>query len=291
MTDSERGPEHAHANPSLYRNLRAGKATEDEELLQSAPPSVQAVADFTRTDPWRVMRIMGEFVSGFDALAHLGPAVAIFGSARTPADHPLYEAARDTARLLAGQNFAIITGGGPGIMEAANRGANEAGKPSVGCTIELPFEQGTNGYADIVVNFRYFFARKTMFVKYAAGFVIFPGGYGTIDELFDALTLIQTGKLRNFPIVLFGRDYWQGLVDWLERSVLDAGNIARADVGLLAVTDSPQEVCRIIDEWFDTERWADLPPEVSPDVLYELADEPRRRTRIRNTDTRSRSRG
>jgi uncharacterized protein (TIGR00730 family) len=263
-------------NPSLYRNLRTGKETEDEQLLQSAPPAEQGVADFTRTDTWRVLRIMGEFVQGFDALAHLGPAVAVFGSARTEPDAPMYEAARETARLLAERRFAIITGGGPGIMEAANRGAVEAGARSVGCTIELPFEQDTNRYADIVVNFRYFFARKTMFVKYAAGFVIFPGGFGTIDELFDALTLIQTGKLRNFPIVLFGTEYWRGLIDWLEHSALAAGNISRADLGLLALTDSPDAVCEKIAEWYDSERWAQHAPEISPDVLYELADEPNR---------------
>jgi uncharacterized protein (TIGR00730 family) len=189
----------------------------------------------------------------------------------------LYEAARETARLLAQRKFAILTGGGPGIMEAANLGAVEGGAPSVGCTIELPFEEDTNRFADIVVNFRYFFARKTMFVKYAAGFVIFPGGFGTIDELLDALTLIQTGKLRNFPIVLFGTEYWRGLVEWLENAVLAAGNISRPDLGLLAMTDSPEAACELIAEWFDAERWAQRATEVSPDVLFELADEPVRR--------------
>lgn len=264
----------AQDNPSLHRNVRAGQATEDERLLQSPPIGPVPSTDFTRSDPWRVMRIMGEFVQGFDALAHVGPAVAFFGSARTLPDQPMYEAARQTASLLAKRNFAIITGGGPGIMEAANRGAIDGGGRSVGCTIELPFEQNTNRYADIVVNFRYFFARKTMFVKYAAGFVIFPGGYGTIDELFDALTLIQTGKLRNFPVILFGSAYWDGLLRWLEESVLQAGNIDPADLGLLALTDSPESVCDIIADWFDTERWAETPQSSARDAVYELADDP-----------------
>src|SRR5207248_1264774 len=171
-------------------------------------------------DPWRVLRIMGEYVHGFDALAEVGAAVAVFGSARTPQNDPMYEAARDVGRRLAQAGFAVITGGGPGIMEAANRGAREAGGLSVGCNIELPKEQGLNRYVDLSVNFRYFFCRKTMFVKYAEGFVLFPGGFGTLDELFEALTLIQTGKVQRFPVILFNSAYWGGLVAWLRERLL-----------------------------------------------------------------------
>src|SRR5205085_7148146 len=165
--------------------------------------------------PWRVLRIMGEYVHGFDALAEVGAAVTVFGSARTPPSDPMYDAARQAGHRLAGMGFAVITGGGPGIMEAANRGAREAGGLSIGCNIELPREQGLNAYVDVAVNFRYFFCRKTMFMKYSEGFVLFPGGFGTLDELFEALTLIQTGKIKRFPVVLFGTGYWGGLLHWL----------------------------------------------------------------------------
>src|SRR5262245_57945601 len=196
-------------NPSLSRAARTGQPTEDELLLQrpktaEPQPRVPAQAEFTRGDPWRVLRIQGEYVHGFDALAEVGAAVSIFGSARTPESDPMYQAARDVARRLAESGFAIITGGGPGIMEAANRGARDAGGLSIGCNIELPKEQGTNPYVQIAVNFRYFFCRKTMFMKYAEGFVLFPGGYGTLDELFEALTLIQTRKVKQIPVVLLG---------------------------------------------------------------------------------------
>ena len=191
-------------DPSLNRAARANRRTEDEQLLETPTTPVL----FTHTDPWRVMRIMGEFVEGFDELAELGPAVTIFGSARVQPDHPQYQTAIEVARLLGQAGFSIITGGGPGIMEAGNRGAQEAGVQSIGLNIELPFEQGVNPYVEIGMNFRYFFVRKTMFMKYAQAFVIFPGGFGTMDELFEALTLIQTGKAQNFPVILFDSAYW-----------------------------------------------------------------------------------
>ena len=201
-------------------------ATADEHLLHSARD-----ADFKHTDPWRVLRIMGDFVHGFDALAELGPAVTIFGSARTRPGDPDYRAACETARLLAEAGFSIITGGGPGIMEAANRGARLAGVCSVGLNIELPFEQATNAYVDTNVDFRYFMVRKTMLVKYAQAFVIFPGGFGTTDELFEALTLIQTGKIQNFPVILFGSEYWAGLLDWLRSTVVQEARCRPASWG------------------------------------------------------------
>jgi uncharacterized protein (TIGR00730 family) len=214
----------------------------DTHLL-TAPAEPEA-AKFVTTDPWRVLRIQSEFVRGFDTLADLGPAVTIFGSARTRPDEPDYEAARVTARLLGEAGFGIITGGGPGIMEAANRGACEAGVASVGLNIELPFEQKVNEFVDRSIEFRYFFVRKTMLVKYAQAFVIFPGGFGTIDELFEALTLIQTGKIKSFPVVLYGSYYWGGLVAWLRSAMLGGGKIAEADLALLPVVDSPEAVCR-----------------------------------------------
>jgi uncharacterized protein (TIGR00730 family) len=216
--------------------------TEDERLFE-APPERAA---FTHTDPWRVLRIMGEFVEGFDTLSDIGSAVAIFGSARTAPGNPMYEKAVETARLLARDGFTIITGGGPGIMEAANRGAQEGNGLSVGCNIELPFEQGTNQYVERSINFRYFFVRKTMFVKYSTAFLVFPGGFGTMDELFESLTLIQTGKVRNFPVVLFGRSYWAGLVDWLRERVAGEGKIDARDLDLFHVTDHPAEAANLI---------------------------------------------
>jgi hypothetical protein len=201
---------------------------------------------FTSTDPWRVLRIMGEFVEGFDTLADISNAVSFFGSARTVSGEPMYEQCVETARRLAREGFAVITGGGPGIMEAANRGAQEGGALSVGCNIELPFEQGTNPYVERAINFRYFFVRKTMFVKYSTAFVVFPGGFGTLDELFEALTLIQTGKVKHFPVILFGRAYWQGLAEWLEGRVVGEGKIAAHDLALLKITDDPDEVVRTI---------------------------------------------
>ncbi|HEX8670803.1 MAG TPA: TIGR00730 family Rossman fold protein [Longimicrobium sp.] len=233
-------------NPTLNRAARTGSRTEDERLLESPAQAPARAGDFVHTDPWRVFRIMGEFVEGFDALANLGPAVTIFGSARVKPDHEQYALARETARLLGEASFTIITGGGPGIMEAANAGARDAKVMSVGCNIELPFEQHVNPYVDVAINFRYFFVRKTMFVKYAEAFVIFPGGFGTLDELFEALTLIQTRKVRDFPVILFGRAYWQGLLDWIQGTLLAEGKISPDDLKLMVVTDSPEEVARII---------------------------------------------
>lgn len=215
--------------------------TQDEQLLESPRPD-----EFRHTDPWRVFRIMGEFVEGFDELATLSRGIAIFGSARTKPGDPEYKAAQETAALLATQGFAVITGGGPGIMEAANRGAFEAGGLSIGCNIELPFEQRPNAYQTLSLTFKYFFVRKMMFVKYSLAFIIFPGGFGTFDELFEALTLIQTRKIRNFPIVLFGSSYWKGMLDWFRAQVLLEGKISEHDLDMFHVTDSPSEVVEIV---------------------------------------------
>ncbi len=220
--------------------------TEDEKLLQSGSDR----DDFTRTDPWRVMRIMGEFIEGFDNLANVQKGVSIFGSARTHPDDPQYQAAQEVARLLAEAGFAIITGAGPGIMEAANKGAKLGGGTSIGCNIELPFEQGSNPYLDTLINFRYFFVRKTMFIKYSNAFIIFPGGYGTLDEAFEALTLIQTGKIYQFPVVMFGRHYWAGLIRWIQSRVLGEAKISPGDLDLILLTDDPQEAAHaVIQAW------------------------------------------
>jgi hypothetical protein len=216
--------------------------TEDEKLLQGTGPRI----DFTRTDPWRVLRIMGEFIDGFDTLASIDKAVTIFGSARIGPDDPHYDAAVETARLLAEAGFAIITGAGPGIMEAGNKGAQLGGGRSIGCNIELPFEQGANPYVDTLIHFKYFFVRKTMFIKYSVAFVIFPGGFGTLDELFEALTLIQTGKIYKFPVILFGRYYWAGLLRWLQTRVLSEGKISEGDMDLMLVTDDPAEAAQAV---------------------------------------------
>jgi len=215
--------------------------TQDEQLLESPRAD-----EFTHTDPWRVFRIMGEFVEGFDELATLSRGIAIFGSARTKPDDPDYKAAQETGALLAAQGFAVITGGGPGIMEAANRGAYDAGGLSIGCNIELPFEQRPNAYQTLSLTFKYFFVRKMMFVKYSLAFIIFPGGFGTFDELFEALTLIQTRKIRNFPIVLVGTRYWSGMLDWLRAEVLTGGKVSEHDLDIFHVTDSPAEVVEIV---------------------------------------------
>jgi uncharacterized protein (TIGR00730 family) len=196
-------------------------------------------------DPWRVLRILSEFVEGFDALNEVGPAVTVFGSARALPDDPYYKSGMAVGAALARRGFAVITGGGPGIMEAVNRGCHEAGGLSVGCNIELPHEQSLNKYVDLGVEFRYFFVRKNMFVKYARGFVIFPGGFGTLDELFESLTLAQTGKIDHFPIVLFGTDYWGGLIDWMKKEVLPSGAIAADDLNLLSFTDDPDEAAEM----------------------------------------------
>ncbi|MGH2357119.1 MAG: TIGR00730 family Rossman fold protein [Candidatus Limnocylindria bacterium] len=218
------------------------RRTEDQELLRSR----RADTLFRDTDTWRALRILGEFVEGFDALADVGPAVTVFGSARVGRRNRYYGAARRLAARLAQEGFAIITGGGPGIMEAANRGAKEAGGLSIGCNIELPFEQGLNEYVDLGMEFRYFFVRKTMFVKYAEGFAIFPGGFGTLDELFEALTLIQTGKVRHFPVVLYGKDYWDGLLAWIREHPLYEAKISPEDLDLVTVTDDIEVACQAI---------------------------------------------
>jgi len=228
-----------------------GPVTEDEKLLQAPLEDRRAPGDFTRTDTWRVMRIMGEFIEGFDNLAKVERGVSIFGSARTAPDDPQYLAAEETARLLAVAGFSIITGAGPGIMEAANKGAKEGGGRSIGCNIELPFEQGANPYVDTLVNFRYFFVRKTMFIKYSSAFIIFPGGFGTLDELFEAVTLIQTGKIYQFPVILFGRHYWAGLLRWLQSRVLAEKKISPGDLDLMLLTDDPAEAAHAVIEAYN----------------------------------------
>jgi uncharacterized protein (TIGR00730 family) len=211
-----------------------------------------ADTSFLESDAWRALRIMGEFIDGFDALARLGPAVSIFGSARTKPGDPMYQHARDLAARLSEQGFTVITGGGPGIMEAANRGAREADGVSVGLAVELPREHGPNPYVDIAQYFRYFFVRKTMFVKYAQAFVIFPGGFGTFDELFESLTLVQTEKIDHFPIILFDRSYWSGLLDWIRSEVVGRGNVSEGDLGLVRVCDDIGEIVEIISESYRT---------------------------------------
>jgi uncharacterized protein (TIGR00730 family) len=218
--------------------------TEDEKLLHAKGGGPHV--DFTRTDTWRVLRITSEFIEGFDVLASVDKGVTIFGSARIGPDDPHYDKARATARLLAERGFAIITGAGPGIMEAANRGARDAGGRSIGCNIELPFEQGANPYVDTLVNFRYFMVRKTMFIKYSVAFIIFPGGFGTLDELFEALTLIQTGKIYQFPVILMGRHYWAGLIRWLQSRVLLEKKISAGDMDLILITDDPEEAASAV---------------------------------------------
>ena len=216
--------------------------TDDEVLLRSPEPE----DEYKTSDSWRVFRIMGEFVGGFDSLATITRGVSIFGSARTKETDANYIAARETAKLLAELGFEIITGGGPGIMEAANRGAVDAGKMSVGCNIELPFEQMPNPYQTKSLTFKYFFVRKTMFIKFSNAYVIFPGGFGTMDELFEALTLIQTRKIRNFPVVLFGSQYWRGMLAWLTSTMLNEKNINAEDLGLIHLTDSPKDAVDFI---------------------------------------------
>ncbi|MFW6154091.1 MAG: TIGR00730 family Rossman fold protein [Planctomycetota bacterium] len=204
-------------------------------------------ASFVREDPWRVFRIMAEFVEGFEIMSEIGPAVSIFGSARTPKGAPLYKQARQLARMLAQEHFAIITGGGPGIMEAANRGAADVGGQSVGLNIALPFEQEPNPYANVAIDFHYFFARKVMFLKYACGFVCFPGGFGTMDEFFESMTLIQTAKVQHFPVVLVGTDYWGGLMDWIRGKMLaDNAYIRESDADLCTLTDHLDQTVDIL---------------------------------------------
>lgn len=245
MSDEKRQPaplERPRSNSSPAERLN--RPTHDEQLLSTLITS--EAPSFTQTDSWRVLRIMGEFVDGFESLATLGPAITIFGSARVKPGDPQYLAAVEVAHQLGQAGFTIITGGGPGIMQAGNQGARLGGTQSVGLNIELPFEQTLNPYVDISLEFHYFFVRKTMFVKYAQGFVIFPGGFGTMDELFEALTLIQTGKVRNFPVILYDSSYWRGLLDWMELTMLQQGKIAKVDLALPILADSPEEACQII---------------------------------------------
>ncbi len=240
-TDDRAGRREKRKGPTVLRGSQVDLSTTDQRLLDSGGSS-----DWVHTDPWRVLRIQAEFVEGFGALAELGPAIGVFGSARTPPDDPYYLKGLELGRRLAEAGFAVITGGGPGTMEAANRGASEAGGVSVGLGIELPFEIGLNEWVDVGVNFRYFFARKTMFVKYASGFVALPGGLGTFDELFEALTLVQTQKVTSFPVVLIGRDYWAGLLEWLRGTVLADGKISEADLDMIAVTDDVDEAVQLM---------------------------------------------
>ena len=232
--------------PVLLRRSQVQRSTTDQRLLDTRGPS-----DWVHTDPWRVMRIQAEFVEGFGQLAELPRAVSVFGSARTPADSPYYALGVELGAALAQAGWAVITGGGPGAMEAANRGAQEAGGLSVGLGIELPFEQRLNDWVDVGISFRYFFARKTMFVKYAQAFVVLPGGFGTLDELFEALTLVQTQKVTVFPIVLLGSDYWSGLVDWIRETLLADGMISPDDLDLFTVTDSVDEAVAAVQEALD----------------------------------------
>ncbi len=254
-----------------YRSLRTkgGAITEDERLLsRPTQPLISPTEpvtheqtrrddhaferainfDFTVTDPWRVLRIMSEFINGFDALAHIPASVTIFGSARIQPDNPTYEAAVETARLLAKAGFGIITGGGPGIMEAGNKGAQDGGNLSIGCNIDLPFEQSSNSYLDVSLDFSYFFVRKTMFIKYSSAFIIFPGGYGTMDELFEALTLIQTHKVSHFPVILYDSKYWRGLLEWMRTTMLAEGMVSPQDLDMLRISDDPAEICKLVTE-------------------------------------------
>ena len=244
-----------HKGRVIMRRGQVEAGTTDQRLLDSRGPT-----DWVHADPWRVLRIQAEFVEGFGALAELGPAIGVFGSARTPADHPHYALAEEVGRRLAEADFAVITGGGPGAMEAANKGASEAGGVSVGLGIELPFESGLNRWVDKGINFRYFFARKTMFVKYAQGFIVLPGGLGTFDELFEALTLVQTQKVTSFPIVLLGTGYWQGLLDWLRDTVLAEGKINAKDLDMMTLTDDVDEAVSMMVE-ARANLWPTPPPE------------------------------
>jgi uncharacterized protein (TIGR00730 family) len=218
------------------------RLTDDEALLRSPEPEDK----YETSDSWRVFRILSELVGGFDTLATVTRGVSIFGSARTPEGHPMYEAARQTGYLLGAAGFQIITGGGPGIMEAGNRGAKEAGAVSIGCNIELPMEQDYNPYQTRSLTFKYFFVRKTMFIKYSNAYIIFPGGFGTMDELFEALTLIQTRKIRNFPVVLFGSQYWKGMLSWVTSMMLNEKMSHAEDLGLIHLTDSPRDAVDFI---------------------------------------------
>lgn len=243
MTEPDSTGWEKYKGPVVMRREQVDGQTTDQRLLDTYGP-----VDWVHTDPWRVLRIQAEFVEGFGMLAELGTAVTVFGSARTRSDHPHYAWGEELGAKLVAAGFAVITGGGGGVMEAANKGASEAGGVSVGLGIELPYESGLNQWVDVGINFRYFFVRKTMFVKYAQGFVALPGGLGTLDELFEALTLVQTQKITSFPIVLVGTDYWGGLLDWLRDSVVADGKIAAGDLDLIQVTDDVDDAVRRVVE-------------------------------------------
>ena len=240
--DASLPPEQEHnRGPVVMRRSQIEPSTTDQRLLDSDAPS-----DWVHTDPWRVLRIQAEFVEGFGALAELGPAISVFGSARTKPDETEYAVGVRLGEALVKAGFAVITGGGPGTMEAANKGASKAGGVSVGLGIELPFESGLNRWVDIGIHFRYFFARKTMFVKYAQGFIALPGGFGTLDEVFEAVTLVQTQKVTSFPVVLVGTDYWGGLFDWMKQTVLADGKIGANDLDIFHLTDDVDEAVAIV---------------------------------------------
>jgi uncharacterized protein (TIGR00730 family) len=255
-------PAEKRRGPITYRRQRIQTDTTDQRLLDTRGPS-----DWVHTDPWRVLRIQSEFVEGFGLLAELGRAVSVFGSARTPRDRPEYALAERIGAGLARAGYGVITGGGPGLMEAVNKGASEAGGISIGLGIELPFEQGINDWVDIGLQFRYFFARKTMFVKYAQGFVVLPGGFGTMDELFEAVTLVQTHKVTSFPVILVGTEYWGGLLAWLRERMLSDEKIGTADLDLIQLTDEPDEVVAIVQA-ADAERTAREARGETPDTRH-----------------------
>ncbi|WP_084039396.1 TIGR00730 family Rossman fold protein [Demequina sp. NBRC 110053] len=252
MTDYRKGP-------VLLRGRNVPQTSTSGRLLGG-----QDEPDWLHEDPWRVLRIQSEFVEGFGALAELGPAISVFGSARSKPGADDYEQGIVAGRRLVEEGFAVITGGGPGVMEAANKGAQDAGGVSVGLGIELPFEQGVNEYVNLGINFRYFFVRKTMFVKYAQGFIVLPGGFGTFDELFESLTLVQTRTITRFPIVLVGHAYWDGLVDWLRSVVAVDGKIAETDLDLFHVTDDIEEAVSIVSEYARGEGTGPVEPPEGP---------------------------
>lgn len=256
MTSNDQVPFERRRGPVIMRRSQVPASTTDQRLLDSRGPS-----DWVHTDPWRVLRIQAEFVEGFGALAELGPAISVFGSARSKPGQRDYEQGIELGGALARAGFAVITGGGPGAMEAANKGASQAGGVSVGLGIELPFESGLNEWVDIGINFRYFFARKTMFVKYARGFIALPGGFGTFDEIFEAITLVQTRKVTSFPIVLLGTDYWGGLLSWISDVVLADGKVNQHDYELLHVTDSVEDAVAIMRQASVDEPVYPHPPE------------------------------
>lgn len=265
------GPAERHKGPVVLRRAQLQRRTSDQRFLDQRPAEPD---DFTRTDPWRVLRIQAEFVEGFDALANLGPAITVFGSARTAPGHPEYELGRELGRQIGAAGYAVVTGGGPGVMEAANRGAVDVGAHSVGIGIELPHEQHLNHWVDLGINFRYFFARKTMFVKYSQGFVALPGGFGTLDELFEALTLVQTGKITRFPLILVGTEYWGPLLDWITGTLVAGGKVAEADLDLLRVVDTAEEVVEILASVHAEDPGMQVPDAVTPRPGADAAGDP-----------------